>query len=135
MPLDVVVALPPIQRLLEIERLVVDAPPLSDERPVTVKPPLEVREPPVIPPIEVIVPWVAMLPLADVVALPLTKMPPEDESRVVEALPKIWRAVQMLEVLRLGRPRDDVEVSVYVPLEFPTKIWPRVGTVEMPVPP
>ena len=43
LPLEVVVALPPIQRLEETERLVVEAPPLSDERPVTVRVPVVER--------------------------------------------------------------------------------------------
>jgi hypothetical protein len=33
------------------------------------------------------------------------------------------------------RPREEVAVSVYPPVEFPTSICPKVGAVESPVPP
>ena len=35
----------------------------------------------------------------------------------------------------VGRPRDDVAVSVYPPDELPTSIFPNDGAVERPVPP
>jgi hypothetical protein len=38
-------------------------------------------------------------------------------------------------VTEVTRPRLEVAVSVYPPVEFPTNICPKVGAVESPVPP
>ena len=35
----------------------------------------------------------------------------------------------------VGNPKLDVAVSVYPPVEFPTRVFPYEGVVESPVPP
>ena len=49
------------------------------------------------------------------------------------ALPVLVSGV--LKVRGFSRPKDEVAVWVYPPVEFPTRSWPKVGVVEMPVPP
>jgi hypothetical protein len=48
---------------------------------------------------------------------------------------EVWPAGPIACTAEVMRPSDEVAVSVYPPVEFPTSIWPKVGAVESPVPP
>ncbi len=75
-----------------------------------------------------------------VVELPVTMRLPLIVEEAVESMPP--ENVRSVEVALLGngyanvgRPRDEVEVSVYPDEEFPTRICPNVGALVRPVPP
>ena len=48
---------------------------------------------------------------------------------------QLARVRYALRSLEVTSPNDEVATRSYAPLEFPTKIFPYVGAVEVPVPP